>query len=122
MSHTDTSRAPGTSQKFRTRFGPQYPYPTTAIPIINLLRSIERSVLPAFDRRILGAADDPRRHTRDHRVIGHISGDDRAGADHRAFADGDAGDDRRVAADRGAPLHPRRYDGPVRRRLQAAID
>ena len=59
-----------------------------------------------FDGRILGATDDPGRHAGDDRVVRHVARHDRAGADERAFADGDAGENRGVAADRGAALAP----------------
>ena len=59
-----------------------------------------------------------RRDTRHNGVVWHVAGDDGAGADHGAFADGDAAEDDGAAANRGAAPDGRRHHSPVSLGLQ----
>ena len=52
-------------------------------------------------RRILGATDNPGRHAGNNRVVRNVARHDRSGAHQRALADGHAGQDGGIAADRG---------------------
>ena len=62
-----------------------------------------------------------RGHAGDDRKARNIACNYRTGADQRAFANRYTGEDRRIAADRRAPLDPRRHHLPVGFGLQAAV-
>src|SRR6185503_17261907 len=65
--------------------------------------------------------DDHRRDAGDDGAGRNVLGYYSAGAHERAFANRHAAEDRRVAADRGAPRHPRFDQLPVRLGLQDAF-
>jgi hypothetical protein len=54
-------------------------------------------------------------------VIGHVVSYYSSGADQRAFSDGYTSENDRSAADRCAPLYPRRHNLPVRLGLEPAV-
>src|SRR5712691_4297531 len=79
-SDTMVARAPGSSLKFRTCLGPQYPAPMTPIPIIQLLLVMSRAMRSA---RTAPGENDQRSPQQDLQVqpqrpvfdIGQVKGD-----------------------------------------------
>src|SRR3569833_1091864 len=77
------------------------------------------SWFPSFGRTRI--AHDASGHSGDDRIRGHIFRDNSAGADEGTFTYREAAQNRRVGADRGASLDPRRLNFPIRFGLRGAV-